>query len=129
REVVSNDKVVKDLPTGNPGNNKGDHETSLQDKTNPIKGLDNSEGIEEKKDTLIKNTNTQTSENEESSLLVKNDNDSNDILHKKINTPRKNKFINSFALAFSLGPDVSAVRPSNIGRIKTAYGAGLSYQL
>jgi len=40
---------------------------------------------------------------------------------------RKKKFSNSFAINISAGPDVSAVTIDNIGKMKVAYGAGISY--
>ena len=126
REIAATNKAIKDLQT-NDLNNKSDHQVSIQNKNNPTERLYNSQSIEAKKDTVI-STNNHTDRNEENNLLVKN-NDT-DISNKKINTPRReNKFINSFALSFSLGPDVSAVGLSNIGKIKPAYGAGISYQI
>lgn len=41
---------------------------------------------------------------------------------------KKNKFKNSFALNFSLGPDVSAINIGNIGKINLLYGAGINYR-
>lgn len=41
----------------------------------------------------------------------------------------KRKFNNSFVLNFSAGPDVSAVRPANIGKINAVYGAGVGYNI
>jgi hypothetical protein len=80
------------------------------------------------KESSLFDTNNQTGENEKNNSLVKEN--KKDTFHKKISAQKKrNKFINSFALAFSSGPDVSAVELSNVGKINLTYGAGISYQL
>jgi hypothetical protein len=40
---------------------------------------------------------------------------------------KKNKFSNSFFIAFSAGPDVSAVTIDEIGKINFSYGVGIGY--
>lgn len=80
-----------------------------------------------KRDAAMADINN-TEENNTDNLLVKEKN--KDTLTKKIIAPKdRNKFINSFALSFSLGPDVSGVSINNTGKINLAYGVGISYQL
>jgi hypothetical protein len=135
REITANNKAIKNAKQTNDLNNKSDHQTSIPDKNNLTEEFYNSQNNqgkksqnnEGKKDTIA-NGDNRTVENEETNLLVQNND--KDVPIKKINAPGKeNKFINSFALSFSLGPDVSAVGLSNIGKIKPAYGAGISYQI
>ena len=45
----------------------------------------------------------------------------------KNTSDKKNKFSNSFFIAFSAGPDVSAVTIDEIGKINFAYGVGIGY--
>ncbi len=42
---------------------------------------------------------------------------------------KQHRFVNNFALTFSAGGDVSYINLSNTGKLKTFYGAGLSYVL
>lgn len=126
-EIAGNNKAIKDVQTDGPDNNKSGHQTLAPDKDNPTEH--NSQSIANgKKDAVVTNINSRTDGDKENNLLVKNNN--KDITHKKINAPKsKSKFINSFALNFSLGPDVSGVNINNAGKINLTYGAGISYQL
>jgi hypothetical protein len=110
-------------------NNKANTRITNLEKNNPTEKTYNSQGSDHiEKDTSVTGTNNKTGGNDDNNLLTKNDN--KDISHKKMSTPkRKGKFINSFALSISLGPDVSAVQLNNAGKINLAYGAGVSYQL
>ena len=78
------------------------------------------------KDSTEGNRNERADENKETNSLIK-ENDKN-TSHKKNPAPKnRNKFINSFAINFSAGPDVSAVNIDEIGKINPLFGAGISY--
>lgn len=82
----------------------------------------------------IKKDKTESGKNEhiiksEKSNSLKKENDK-DTSHKKtFNYQNRNKFVNSFAINFSVGPDVSAVNIDNIGKINPVFGAGISYSI
>jgi len=81
-----------------------------------------------KKDSVEVNKNESIDENKKSDSLIK-ENDKG-TSHKKNATPvNRNKFINSFAINFSAGPDVSAVNIDDIGKINPVFGAGISYSI
>ncbi len=81
-----------------------------------------------KKEITTVNKNVRIDENKKNDSLAKENN--RDTSHKKNPTPKnRNKFINSFALNFSAGADVSAVNIDDIGKIKPVYGAGISYNI
>ena len=108
-------------------NYQADHQSPNVQANDQTEQRHHSQSIDNIKRDSVK-MDKQTDADEENNLLVKN-NDSN-ISNKKISGPkRKNKFINSFALSLSAGPDVSAVELSNMGKINLVYGAGISYQL
>lgn len=81
-----------------------------------------------KKDSADVNKNGSIDENKKpNSLKKENDKDAS---HKKNTTSKnRNKFINSFAINFSAGPDVSAVNIDDIGKINPVFGAGISYSI
>src|SRR6185437_4122101 len=80
------------------------------------------------KDSTEGNRNERADENKETNSLIK-ENDKN-TSHKKNPAPKnRNKFINSFAINFSAGPDVSAVNIDDIGKINPLFGAGISYSI
>ncbi len=77
---------------------------------------------------------TQSDKNEsiiksDKSNSLKKENDKDTSPKKAFNSKSSNKFINSFAINFSAGPDVSAVNIDDIGKINPVFGAGISYSI
>ncbi|MEO8962402.1 MAG: hypothetical protein ABI325_10995, partial [Ginsengibacter sp.] len=128
--VSGNKNVITYASNKDKGNKyKADFPISNLGKNNPTEQPNNSKSIDSiKKDSSRVDTNNPTYGNEKHNSLVKEN--SKDASHKKMNVQKKrNKFINSFALAFSSGPAASTVKSNYFGRINFTYGAGISYQL
>src|SRR6185437_10217656 len=81
-----------------------------------------------KEDVEGMNKNERTDENKNfPSLIIGND--KNNSPKKNTSPKNSNKFINSFAINLSAGPDVSAVNIDDIGKINPLFGAGISYSI
>ena len=79
-----------------------------------------------KEDVEGMNKNERTYENKKlNSLIIEND--KNTSPKKNTSLKNRNKFINSFAINLSAGPDVSAVNIDDIGKINPLFGAGINY--
>lgn len=77
--------------------------------------------------TLVNENSIAIAKEKDHSTIKENNHDSS--LKKDPAPKRRNIFINSFALNFSVGPDVSAIGINNVGKLKPVYGAGISYEI
>jgi len=135
--TIKNDKttgenVVAIYNQNNSTENKTviDNQIINQDKNGKTKQPDNTQNATEtiKKDSVEGNKNESVDENKKSDSLIK-ENDKGTSHKKNVTLENRNKFMNSFAINFSAGPDVSAVNIDDIGKINPVFGAGMSYNI
>lgn len=130
KTAENNEVVIYEQNTTAENKNKADNEITDQDKIDKTEQPDNRQIVANitKKDSAEADKNNSTDQNKGSSSSTKEK--AKESSHKKIVNPQsKNKFSNSFALDFSVGPDVSAVNIGDIGKINPVYGAGMRYNI
>jgi Outer membrane protein beta-barrel domain len=120
---------------GNPGKNNSDGTVNpvqkpSNEETAPPGTADNNNQINKDNTPVIKENTTITKENKEtvkSKDVAKAENPKKDA-NSKINQKKtKKSLLQNFGIGLSLGPDVSAVKLNNTGKITLTYGAELSY--
>ena len=128
---VSGDKNVITYRSNKDMGNKDEADFSISnlERNSPTVQPYNTDSVDNiKKDSSHVDISNPTDENEKNNSLIKKN--TKDVVHKKRNVQKKrNKFINSFALSFSSGPDATTVKSNNFGTINFTYGAGISYEL
>lgn len=124
------EKVNSELPSSNENTSAGDKnnfsttsaDKPIENKNNEGPGQVNSSSAAMNKDTSSK-TNTEG--------ITKTDSieKKEEVLSKKSNPKPAKRKKSAFAITITGGPDVSSVGLKNTGKVRLAYGAGLSYTL